>query len=163
MSKRLEVLKNMAAQNPNDSFARYGLAMEYANSGDLENAIQEYQALLAVNSNYSAAYFHGGQTLEKLGRREDARALYRQGIEATTRIGDLHTRSEIQAALQRMGVTVPPTAFRVANTAAVMVTATLPPFAQPGMHLDITAAAMADARNLRGGILVLTSLPGAEG
>src|ERR1035438_2134802 len=103
MSKRLEVLKNMAAQNPNDSFARYGLAMEYANSGDLENAIQEYQALLAVNSNYSAAYFHGGQTLEKLGRREDARALYRQGIEATTRIGDLHTRSEIQAALDLLG------------------------------------------------------------
>ena len=52
-----------------------------------------------VNPNYPAAYYHGGQTLEKLGRREDARALYRQGIEATTRIGDLHTRGEIQAAL----------------------------------------------------------------
>jgi flagellar P-ring protein precursor FlgI len=65
--------------------------------------------------------------------------------------------------LQRMGVTVSPTAFRVANTAAVMVTATLPPFAQPGMHLDTTAAAMADARSLRGGILVLTSLRGADG
>jgi tetratricopeptide (TPR) repeat protein len=99
MSNRLEVLTNMVAQNPNDSFARYGLAMEYANSGDLENAIQAYQALLSVNPNYSAAYYHGGQTLEKLGRRDDARALYRQGIEAATRIGDLHTRSEIQAAL----------------------------------------------------------------
>ena len=83
MSNRLEVLKNMAAQHPHDSFARYGLAMEYANSGDLENAIQEYRALLALNPSYSAAYYHGGQTLEKLGRREDARALYRQGIEAT--------------------------------------------------------------------------------
>ena len=48
MSNRLEVLTNMVAQNPNDSFARYGLAMEYANSGDLENAIQAYQALLSV-------------------------------------------------------------------------------------------------------------------
>jgi hypothetical protein len=38
-----------------------------------------------------------------LGRREDAKALYRQGIEATTRIGDLHTRSEIQAALELLG------------------------------------------------------------
>jgi tetratricopeptide (TPR) repeat protein len=99
MNNRLEVLKNMVAQNPSDSFARYGLAMEYANSGDLEHAISEYQALLAVNPNYSAAYYHGGQTLEKLGRRADARALYRQGIEATTRIGDLHTRGEIQTAL----------------------------------------------------------------
>jgi len=102
MSNRLEVLTDMVAQNPNDSFARYGLAMEYANSGDLENAIQAYQALLSVNPNYSAAYYHGGQTLEKLGRRDDARALYRQGIEAATRIGDLHTRSEIQAALDSL-------------------------------------------------------------
>jgi tetratricopeptide (TPR) repeat protein len=103
MSNRLEVLKNMVAQNPNDSFSRYGLAMEYANSGDLEGAIEEYRALLAVNPNYSAAYYHGGQTLEKLGKREDAKALYRQGIEATTHIGDLHTRSELQAALDLLG------------------------------------------------------------
>ena len=44
-----------------------------------------------------------------------------------------------------------------------MVTATLPPFAQPGMHIDITVAAMGDARTLQGGILVLTSLRGADG
>ena len=76
MSNRLEVLKNMVAQNPDDSFSRYGLAMEYVNAGDLEGAIQEYRTLLAANPNYSAAYYHGGQTLEKLGRREDARSLY---------------------------------------------------------------------------------------
>jgi len=99
----MEVLKNMVAQKPNDSFARYGLAMEHAKCGDLEQAIQEYRALLAIDPNYSAAYYHGGQTLEKLGRREDARVLYRQGIEATTRIGDLHARSEIQAALDLLG------------------------------------------------------------
>ncbi|MGA2595211.1 MAG: tetratricopeptide repeat protein [Bryobacteraceae bacterium] len=103
MSTRLEMLKNMVAQSPNDSFTRYGLAMEYARSGDLEQAIQEYRALLAANPNYPAAYFHGGQTLEKLGRREEARTLYQQGIEATTRLGDLHTRSEIQAALDQLG------------------------------------------------------------
>jgi tetratricopeptide (TPR) repeat protein len=103
MSNRLEVLRNMVAQNPKDSFSRYGLAMEYANSGDLERAIEEYRALLSVNPNYSAAYYHGGQTLEKLGRRDEARAVYRDGIEATTRIGDLHTRSEIQAALDLLG------------------------------------------------------------
>ena len=65
--------------------------------------------------------------------------------------------------LQRMGVSVPGAMLRVANTAAVLVTATLPAFAQPGMHLDITAAAIGDARNLQGGILVLTSLRGADG
>jgi flagellar P-ring protein FlgI len=65
--------------------------------------------------------------------------------------------------LERMGVSVQPTAIRVNNTAAVMVTATLPPFAQPGMHIDITAAAIGDASTLQGGILVLTSLRGADG
>jgi Flp pilus assembly protein TadD len=96
---RLDVLKNMVAQNPTDSFARYGLAMEWARTGNLEQAMEEYRGLLAVNPDYAAAYYHGGQTLEKLGRVEEARDLYRAGIEATTRIGDAHTRSEIEAAL----------------------------------------------------------------
>jgi flagellar P-ring protein precursor FlgI len=62
--------------------------------------------------------------------------------------------------LERLGVSVSPTAIRVNNTAAVLVTATLPPFAQPGARLDVTAAAIGDASNLQGGILVLTSLRG---
>jgi flagellar P-ring protein precursor FlgI len=65
--------------------------------------------------------------------------------------------------LQRMGVTVDPTAIRVNNTAAVVVTATLPAFAQPGTHIDVTASAIGDAANLQGGILILTSLRGANG
>ncbi|MGA2268956.1 MAG: flagellar basal body P-ring protein FlgI [Bryobacteraceae bacterium] len=65
--------------------------------------------------------------------------------------------------LERMGIAVSPTAIRVKNTAAVMVTATLPPFAQPGTRIDTTEAAMGDAMNLQGGILVLTSLRGADG
>ena len=100
---RLDLLKNMVAQNPNDSFARYGLAMEWARTGNLEQAMEEYRGLLAVNPNYAAAYYHGGQTLAKLGRLDEARSLYREGIEATTRIGDLHTRSEIEAALAELG------------------------------------------------------------
>jgi flagellar P-ring protein precursor FlgI len=65
--------------------------------------------------------------------------------------------------LSRMGISVPATAIRVNNTAAVMVTATLPAFAQPGMRIDSTAAAIGDCSNLQGGILVLTSLRGADG
>jgi flagellar P-ring protein precursor FlgI len=65
--------------------------------------------------------------------------------------------------LQRMGMTVSPTLITVKNTAAVIVTATLPPFAQPGTTIDATVAAMGDATNLQGGILVLTSLRGING
>jgi len=65
--------------------------------------------------------------------------------------------------LLRMGVSVNPSSMLVANVAAVMVTATLPPFAQPGSKLDVTVGAVGDATNLQGGLLVLTSLRGANG
>jgi flagellar P-ring protein precursor FlgI len=65
--------------------------------------------------------------------------------------------------LQQMGVSVPSSAILVKNTAAVMVTATLPPFAQPGMHIDVEAAAIGDAANLQGGLLLLTSLKSVDG
>ncbi len=65
--------------------------------------------------------------------------------------------------LEKMGVSVSPAAIRVNNTAAVIVTGTLPPFAQPGTRIDATAAAIGDASNLQGGLLLLTSLMGADG
>jgi flagellar P-ring protein precursor FlgI len=65
--------------------------------------------------------------------------------------------------LNQMGVAVNPTAIRVNNTAAVLVTGTLPPFAQPGSRIDVTAAAIGDAQNLQGGLLILTSLRGVDG
>jgi len=94
----------MLAQNPADAFARYGLAMELIKGGDLAAAVAEFRALLEHNPNYSAAYFHGGQALEKMGAIEDARALYEKGVDVTTRTGDHHTRSELQAALDMLPI-----------------------------------------------------------
>jgi tetratricopeptide (TPR) repeat protein len=101
-TNRMEILLSMVAKNPQDSFARYGLAMEYANTGDLERAVIEYRALIGFNPDYGAAYYHGGQALEKLGRVDEAREVYEKGIETTARTGDQHTRSELQAALDML-------------------------------------------------------------
>src|SRR5579875_399521 len=65
--------------------------------------------------------------------------------------------------LLRMGVSVPATAITVKNTAAVLITATLPPYAQPGTTLDATVAAIGDATNLQGGLLIMTTLKGING
>ena len=65
--------------------------------------------------------------------------------------------------LERMGVQVSPTGFQVKNMAAVMITANLPPFAQPGQRIDLTAAAMGDSTNLQGGMLLATPLRGLDG
>ncbi len=98
-SPRLEILKTMVAQNPKDGFTRFGLAMEYRGVGDLPAAASEFRALIEVNPGYAAAYYHYGQTLERLGCVEEARAAYREGIRVTSEKGDQHARSELQAAL----------------------------------------------------------------
>jgi Tfp pilus assembly protein PilF len=103
-TNRLDILKQMVTQDPNNSFARYGLAMEYAKSGQHQEAVEEFRALIQHDDSYSAAYYHGGQALENLGRIEEARSMYEKGIEASTRKGDLHTRSEIEAALSLLPI-----------------------------------------------------------
>jgi tetratricopeptide (TPR) repeat protein len=100
---RAEILRSMVEQDPASAFGRYGLAMEYVNSGDLESAAEQFAKLLEYNPAYAAGYFHGGQVLEKLGRIEDAKDLYRRGIELTAASGDGHTQSELQAALAMLG------------------------------------------------------------
>jgi len=65
--------------------------------------------------------------------------------------------------LQRMGVQVPATTLRVNNIAAVFATATLPPFARPGMRIDVTVSSAGDAKSLAGGLLLLTPLRAADG
>jgi len=65
--------------------------------------------------------------------------------------------------LNRMGVSVSATTMLVKNIAAVFVTATLPPFSQPGMRIDATVSSIGDAKSLEGGTLLLTSLYGPDG
>lgn len=75
----------------------------------------------------------------------------------------LFTAQSLANMLQQMGVTVSAATMLVRNTAAAMVTATLPPFAQPGMQIDVTVAAMGDCASLQGGLLLMTSLRGING
>ncbi len=74
------------------------------------------------------------------------------------------TVQSLMAMLQQMGVTVPPgTSMQLKNVAAVMVTADLPPFAQPGQSIDIVVSSVGNAKSLRGGTLIATPLKGADG
>jgi flagellar P-ring protein precursor FlgI len=74
------------------------------------------------------------------------------------------TTQSINALLQQMGVTVPAgTNMQLKNVAAVMVTAQLPAFAQPGQTIDVNVSSLGNAKSLRGGTLIATPLKGADG
>src|SRR6185295_10217213 len=74
------------------------------------------------------------------------------------------TVQSLNAMLQQMGVTVPPgTNMQLKNVAAVMVTAQLPAFAQPGQSIDVNVSSLGNAKSLRGGTLIATPLKGADG
>jgi flagellar P-ring protein precursor FlgI len=75
----------------------------------------------------------------------------------------LFTTQALANVLQRLGAQIPASSIQVRNVAAVMVTATLPPFARPGTALDVTVSSLGDAKSLEGGVLLLTSLHAADG
>lgn len=75
----------------------------------------------------------------------------------------LFTTQTLGNILQKMGVTIAPAQVTVLNIAAVFVTATLPPFARPGMRIDVTVSSTGDARSLSGGLLLLSDLHGPDG
>ena len=85
--------------DPSNHFVRYGLAQEYVKTGEDLQALEEFNRILSENAQYQAAYYHAGKALERLGRPEEARATYQRGIEASFRTGNLHARSELEAAL----------------------------------------------------------------
>lgn len=96
------MLKEILAENPNDAFARYGLAMEYANTGDTASALTEYEKVIESNPAYVPAYQMAGQLLMNLGRDADARAWFERGIAAAQRAGNQHAVSEMQGMLDTL-------------------------------------------------------------
>lgn len=100
---RIAMLKEILAQNPKDTLARYGLAMEYSNSGQVEDALTEFGNLLATNPDYAAGYFMAAQMLAREGRQEEARKMLRDGIAAAQRTGNLHAQSEMEGMLGELG------------------------------------------------------------
>jgi predicted Zn-dependent protease len=99
---RIATLAEILAQDPNNAFARYGLAMEYSNSGQPDRALDEFGKLLSANPDYAAGYFMAAQTLVKANRPEEAKQMLRDGIAAAQRKKDSHAQSEMQAMLDEL-------------------------------------------------------------
>ena len=100
---RIATLNEILTEHPKDSFARYGLAMEYSKQGDFDRALAEFAILLENDPAYTAGYFMAAQTLVKAGRTEEAKARLAQGIASAQRTGNAHALGEMQALLEELG------------------------------------------------------------
>ena len=97
---RREQIEEMLADTPNDGELRYFLAMEYVSTGDTTAALHCFQELLQVAPNYVPAYVQAGQLCTRLNQEDEAKALYRTGIEVARKQGDHHAAGEMEGFLQ---------------------------------------------------------------
>jgi predicted Zn-dependent protease len=95
-------LKEILALDAKNSFARYGIAVELASRGDADEAMKEFDALLANDPDYTAAYFMSAQTLASSGRKNEAIERLRGGISCAARSGNRHALSEMQSMLDEL-------------------------------------------------------------
>ena len=96
---RVALLTEVLTQNPDDAFARYGLAMEYSKSGEPERALEEFGKLLTSHPDYTAGYFMAAQTLARTSRIDEAKKMLIEGIASAKRTGNGHAQAEMEAML----------------------------------------------------------------
>jgi predicted Zn-dependent protease len=95
-------LKEILVLDPRNSFARYGIAMELANRGEIAAALAEFDTLLTNDPDYTAGYFMSAQTLAGAGRKNEAIERLKAGIGCAARGGNSHALSEMQAMLDEL-------------------------------------------------------------
>ncbi|HJQ68914.1 MAG TPA: tetratricopeptide repeat protein [Blastocatellia bacterium] len=102
MKTRREMLEEFVAADPNDSFSRYALGLELEKEQRRIEAAAQFQEVIARDPNYVPAYYHLGRVLMHLQQVEDARSVWRRGLDAAAGSGDEKTRNEIQEALDAL-------------------------------------------------------------
>jgi Flp pilus assembly protein TadD len=98
----MDAIEAMLADDPDDAFLRYGLAMEHASAGDDTTCATVLRDLIARSTAtpYIPAFLQAGQALVRLDRIEEACAVLRTGVDAARRAGDTHAQGEMQGLLE---------------------------------------------------------------
>lgn len=99
---KIATLREILEQDPQNAFARYGLAMEFAGKEETETALSEFDRLLADHPDYTAAYFMSAQTLARAGRQAEAKQRLIDGTACARRTGNQHALREMQAMLDEL-------------------------------------------------------------
>ncbi len=99
MPTRLEQLQQMLAQEPNDEFLQYAIAIEYFSVGNFEKSLVCLKNILNTNPDYLATYYQAGKCYEELKQTEEAKNIYSRGIELALKQNKQKTLSELREAL----------------------------------------------------------------
>jgi Tfp pilus assembly protein PilF len=97
---RIAKLKEFLASNPNDSFIKHALALEYVKLGDDSEARKLFEQVLSNDENYIGSYYHLAKLLERNDQREDAVKWYEKGLIKAKEAGDNHAYNELQNAYE---------------------------------------------------------------
>jgi tetratricopeptide (TPR) repeat protein len=95
MPSRREKLEAMLQSSPTDQMLRYMLAMELDKEGDTEPALQNFETLMTLEKPYVPAFLMAGQLLTRLGRINEAKSVYQQGIAQAERQENGHAAGEM--------------------------------------------------------------------
>ena len=98
-SVRLQSLREMLADDPDDPFLRYGMAMEFKGLERLDEALHEFERIRAEHPDYVPAYYHHAATLQNLARDQEAIQVLRDGLTRAEAAQDTHARDELQELL----------------------------------------------------------------
>jgi len=102
MSDRLQALFNFYEKDPKDSFVIYGIALEYISQKNYEKGEEYLKLLISQDTNYVAAYMQYARLKENLNEMEEAKNIYRKGIEAAKKVGDKHAITEMEDFLNEL-------------------------------------------------------------
>lgn len=100
---RKDQIEELLQDDPENSFLRYGLAMEYVSVGDDAQAVLAFQEVIRRDADYVPAYLQAGRALIRMGRDDEAKEVLRQGISVAQKVGDAHAAGEMSGFLQSLG------------------------------------------------------------
>jgi tetratricopeptide (TPR) repeat protein len=104
-TQRMDQLEALLAEEPDDAFLRYGLAMEHSSQGDDATAAKLLEDLIALKRNetpYIPAYLQCGQVYMRLGQDSTAIGILKEGVQMAQKVGDQHASGEMQGLLSTL-------------------------------------------------------------
>ena len=102
MNNRLDSLLKLLEKEPEDSFLLYGIGLEYLSAKNFDEAENYFSKLLNVDPDYVATYMQYARLKEKQHKLDEARELYRKGIEVAKKVGDSHAAREMEDFLDEL-------------------------------------------------------------